>query len=57
MENEPSYWFYDGPTVFANGSLGLRGSRDYNANRKFIVGNILEQSLLENLAISQDKAV
>lgn len=47
LEREPCYWLYDGPIVFADGSVGLCGCRDFNANSELVVGNIMEQSLLE----------
>lgn len=47
LEHEPCYWFYDGPIVFVDGSVGLCGCRDFNANSELIVGNILDRSLLE----------
>lgn len=47
LEHEPCYWFYDGPIVFVDGSVGLCGCRDFNANSELIVGNILDRPLLE----------
>ena len=47
LEPEPCYWLYDGPIVFVDGSVGLCGCRDYNADSELIVGNIMERSLLE----------
>jgi len=47
LEQEPCYWFYDGPVVFVDGSVGLCGCRDFNANSELVVGNIMDRSLLE----------
>lgn len=47
LEAEPCYWLYDGPIVFVDGSVGLCGCRDYNADSELIVGNIMERPLLE----------
>lgn len=45
-EKEPCYWLYDGPIVFADGSVGLCGCRDFNADSELILGNIMQDSLL-----------
>ena len=47
LEPEPCYWFYDGPIVFVDGSVGLCGCRDFNANSELVIGNIKDRSLLE----------
>lgn len=47
LEREPCYWFYDGPLVYVDGSVGLCGCMDFNADSELIVGHILEQPLLE----------
>ncbi|HZW23954.1 MAG TPA: radical SAM/SPASM domain-containing protein [Gallionella sp.] len=47
LEREPCYWFYDGPIVFVDGSLGLCGCRDFNADSELVVGNIMDDSLLD----------
>ncbi|MGZ8158687.1 MAG: radical SAM protein [Methylobacter sp.] len=47
LEPEPCYWLYDGPIVFVDGSVGLCGCRDYNADSELIVGNIMQRPLLE----------
>lgn len=47
LEQEPCYWFYDGPIVFVDGSVGLCGCRDFNANSELVVGDIADRSLLE----------
>ncbi|MDX8400432.1 MAG: radical SAM/SPASM domain-containing protein [Gallionellaceae bacterium] len=47
LESEPCYWLYDGPIVFVDGSVGLCGCRDYNADSELIVGNIMQRPLLE----------
>lgn len=47
LEHEPCYWLYDGPIVFVDGSVGLCGCRDYNADSELIVGNIMQRPLLE----------
>jgi len=47
MEKEPCYWLYDGPIVFVDGKVGLCGCRDFNADSQLIIGNIMENSLLD----------
>ncbi|MFQ5964069.1 MAG: radical SAM protein [Candidatus Scalinduaceae bacterium] len=47
LEKEPCYLLYDGPTVFADGKVGLCGCRDINAQSELIIGNILESHFLE----------
>lgn len=47
LEKEPCYWLYDGPIVFVDGKVGLCGCRDFNANSELIIGNIMENSLLD----------
>lgn len=47
MPHEACYWLYDGPIVFADGSVGLCGCRDFNADSELIVGHIRRSSLLE----------
>lgn len=47
LEREPCYWFYDGPIVFVDGSVGLCGCRDFNADSELVVGGIADRSLLE----------
>ena len=54
LEKEPCFWLYDGPIIFADGSVGMCGCRDFNANSELIVGNIMQQSLQE---IWQSEAV
>lgn len=56
IENEPCYWFYDGPIIFSDGKVGVCGCRDYNADSQLILGNIMEDSLL-NLWRSRKMAV
>lgn len=46
-EKEPCYWLYDGPIVFSDGSVGLCGCRDFNADSELIIGNIMQASLLQ----------
>lgn len=47
LEKEPCYLLYDGPIVFADGKVGLCGCRDFNADSELIIGNIMENSLLD----------
>lgn len=47
VEKEPCYLLYDGPIVFVDGKVGLCGCRDFNANSELIIGNIMENSLLD----------
>jgi hypothetical protein len=46
LEKEACYWLYDGPIVFVDGSVGLCGCRDFDANSELVVGNILDADLL-----------
>ncbi len=47
IEKEPCIWLYNGPIIYADGKVGLCGCRDYNTNSELIVGNIMEQNLLD----------
>lgn len=57
LEKEPCYWLYDGPLVFVDGSVGLCGCRDFNADSELVVGNIAEDSLLDIRKSSRMKDV
>lgn len=45
LGKEPCECLYHGPIVFADGTVGMCGSRDYNANSELILGNIMESNL------------
>ncbi len=47
LEREPCWWLYEGPTVFADGRVGLCACRDLNADSELVVGDIMARSLLE----------
>lgn len=46
LEKEPCYWLYDGPLVYTDGSVGLCGCRDFDADSELIVGNVTDDTLL-----------
>ena len=47
LNAEPCSQLYSTPVILENGDVSLCGCRDYNANSELIVGNILNDSLLD----------
>lgn len=46
IKNEACFQLYSGAVVLANGDVCLCGCRDVNADSELVVGNILEESLI-----------